>query len=58
MSDIAAWLENFGLGKYQQVFAENEIDFEVLPELTEQDFKDLDIPLGPRRKLLEELSDQ
>ncbi len=52
MSDIAAWLENLDLGRYQEVFAENEIDLEVLPELNEQDFKDLDIPLGPRRKLL------
>ncbi len=32
MSEIAAWLEGLGLGKYVEMFAESEIDFEVLPE--------------------------
>jgi hypothetical protein len=41
-----------GLGKYAQVFAEGEIDFEVLPHLTETDLESLGIPLGPRKKLL------
>ena len=52
MSDIASWLKSLGLGKYEAVFADNEIDFEVLPELTEQDLEKLAIPLGPRKKLL------
>lgn len=52
MSDIAAWLEALDLGKYAAVFAENEIDFKVLPELTEEDIRELGLPLGPRRKLL------
>ena len=56
MSDIASWLENLGLGKYQTIFAENEVDFEVLPKLTEQDLKELAIPLGPRKKLLEAIA--
>lgn len=56
MSDIAAWLERLGLGKYTEVFAENEVDFEVLPELTEQDLEKLDIPLGPRKKLLKAIT--
>jgi len=32
MGNIHQWLEDLGLGKYAEVFAENEIDFEVLPE--------------------------
>ena len=32
MRDVARWLE--GLKKYAQIFADNEIDFEVLSELT------------------------
>ena len=51
MSDIIDWLEGIGLGKYAQVFAENEIDLEVLPELSEQDLEQIGLPLGPRRKL-------
>ena len=52
MSDIKAWLEGIGLGKYIETFAENEIDIEVLPHLTEEDIQALGLPLGPRRKLL------
>ncbi len=51
MSDIVDWLEGIGLGKYVQAFAENEIDLEVLPQLSEQDLEQIGLPLGPRRKL-------
>ncbi len=51
MSDMTDWLEGIGLGKYAQVFAENEIDLEVLPELSEHDLEQIGLPLGPRRKL-------
>ena len=51
MNDIIDWLEGIGLGKYAQAFAENEIDLEVLPELSEQDLEQIGLPLGPRRKL-------
>ena len=56
MSDIAAWLKHLGLGKYQAVFAENDVDFEVLPELTEQDLEKLGISLGHRKKLLKAIA--
>ncbi len=52
MQSIADWLEKLGLGQYAQRFAENEIDVPVLPHLTDQDLKDLDVPLGHRRKIL------
>ena len=54
--DVEQWLERLGLAKYAKLFAENEVDFEVLPDLTEQDLKDLDIPLGPRKKLLKAIA--
>src|SRR6201987_5462372 len=50
--EIAAWLGRLGLGQYAQRFAENEIDVSVLPHLTDQDLKDIGVPLGPRRKIL------
>ncbi len=52
MQQIADWLQKLGLGQYAQRFAENEIDVSVLPHLTDQDLKDIGIPLGPRRKIL------
>ena len=39
-----------------QRFAENEIDVSVLPHLTDQDLKDMGVPLGPRRKILAAIS--
>ena len=52
MQQIADWLKKLGLSEYAQRFAENHVDFSVLPELTDQDLKDLGIVLGDRRKLL------
>jgi class 3 adenylate cyclase/tetratricopeptide (TPR) repeat protein len=46
------WLEGLGLSQYAALFAENAVDLEILPDLTEQDLKDLQIPLGHRKKLL------
>src|SRR5579863_10163465 len=40
------------MSEYAQRFAENRIDFSVLPDLTEQDLKELGIVLGDRRKIL------
>jgi hypothetical protein len=59
--DIKQWLEGIGLSKYAQAFADNEIDLEVLPDLTEDDLEKLGLPMGPRKKLLraiDALSDQ
>ena len=33
--DITQWLEGLGLGQYAEVFAENDVDFEVLPNLSD-----------------------
>jgi hypothetical protein len=50
--DIAAWLRGLGLERYEPAFRENEVDAEVLPQLTETDLAALGLPVGPRRKLL------
>src|SRR5690349_20385247 len=52
MREIANWLEKLGMSEYVQRFAENRIDFSVLPDLTDQHLKDLGIALGDRLKLL------
>ena len=57
MQQIADWLGQLGLGQYAQRFAENEIDVFVLRHLTDQDLKDIGIPLGHRRKLLAAISE-
>ena len=55
--DIAAWLRQLGLERYEQAFRENEIDAEILPKLTADDLKDLGVTtVGHRRKLLEAIA--
>src|SRR5499427_9141830 len=54
--DIEAWLQGLGLERYAPAFRDNEIDAEVLPELTEADLATLGLPLGPRRKLLKAIA--
>jgi class 3 adenylate cyclase len=51
--DIAEWLRGLGLGKYAPAFAENAINWDVLPELTADDLKEIGVPaVGDRRRLL------
>ncbi len=52
MQTIAEWLASLGLSEYAQRFTENYIDPSVLPDLTDQDLKDLGVPLGHRKKML------
>jgi class 3 adenylate cyclase len=52
MQQIADWLEKLGMSEYAQRFAENRIDFSVLPDLTDQDLEKLGVLLGDRRKIL------
>ncbi len=54
--DIARWLEALGLGQYAETFARNDIDLEVLPDLSDDDLKDLGLTLGHRRKLLKAIA--
>jgi class 3 adenylate cyclase len=52
MQDLAHWLEELGMSEYVQRFAENKVDVSVLRHLTDQDLKDIGVPLGHRRKML------
>ena len=52
MTDIARWLEGLGLGKYAVAFADAEVDLAAVSHLTDDDLKELGLPLGPRRKIV------
>jgi class 3 adenylate cyclase len=54
--DVAAWLRGLGLGQYETMFRESEIDAEVLPDLTDGDLSQLGVPLGHRKRLLKAAS--
>jgi hypothetical protein len=57
MQQVADWLERLGLGQYAQRFAENDISYAVLPDLTDQDLKDIGVSLGHRRQLLRAIAE-
>jgi class 3 adenylate cyclase/tetratricopeptide (TPR) repeat protein len=58
MQQVAEWLQKLGLGQYAQRFAENDITFAILPDLTDQDLKELGVAsLGHRRQLLRAIAE-
>jgi class 3 adenylate cyclase/tetratricopeptide (TPR) repeat protein len=55
--DIAAWLRELGLERYESVFRDNEIDAQILPKLTADDLRDIGVTaVGHRRKLVEAIA--
>ena len=55
--DIVVWLRSLGLGKYEAVFRENDIDETVLPSLTHENLKELGVTaVGHRLKLLDAIA--
>src|SRR5437763_3442625 len=50
---VAAWLRGLGLGQYAPAFRDNDIDGDVLPDLTADDLISIGVTsVGHRRKLL------
>jgi class 3 adenylate cyclase len=56
-SPLEALLARLGLERLGPLFAENEVDLDTLRILSEADLQELDIPFGPRKKLLNALAD-
>src|ERR1700722_20127535 len=56
MPDLNDWLRQFGLEALSGILTDNDVDLEILPDLTEQDFEKLGISLGNRRKLLKAIA--
>jgi class 3 adenylate cyclase len=55
--DVANWLRALGLERYEATFRENDVDVEVLLNLTAEDLKELGVgSLGHRRRLLEAIT--
>lgn len=53
MSKVALWLSELGLEKYVSAFEEAEIEFADLVHLTDDDLKEVGLPVGPRRRVNE-----
>jgi class 3 adenylate cyclase/predicted ATPase len=55
--DIDDWLRGIGLAQYAEIFRANDIDSELLGQLTNDDLKDIGVAaLGHRKKLLKAIA--
>jgi class 3 adenylate cyclase/tetratricopeptide (TPR) repeat protein len=52
MAKVDKWLGDLGLERYVELFAQNHIDFDVLPDLSERDLAQLGVTLGDRKRLM------
>ena len=52
MADLKSFLDALGLGRYAEALAENDVELDVLPDLTDADLAALGLSLGHRRKLM------
>ena len=50
--DLRSLLRSIGLEQYEATLRENDIDFAILPDLTDDHLRELGFPLGARLKLL------
>ena len=54
--DVGDWLRGLGLGTYETLFRQNDIDAEVLSELTEGDLEKFGVSFGHRKRLLKAIA--
>jgi class 3 adenylate cyclase len=58
VATITEWLASLGMSEYAQRFADNRIDdVSILRDLSDQDLKDIGVPLGHRRKMLRAIAE-
>ena len=50
--DIEAWLRGLSLERHAELFRANQIDLDVVPDLTDADLTALGVALGDRKRLL------
>ncbi len=57
-SSILDWLKSHDLERFIDVFEENEVDLATLRVLTENDLRELGLPFGPRKRMLNLLGEE
>ncbi|KAJ4884295.1 Sterile alpha motif (SAM) domain-containing protein [Raphanus sativus] len=53
---VESFLNSLGLGKYFLAFKREEVDMTTIKQMKESDLKDLIIPMGPRKKILQAIA--
>ena len=57
MPSVSSWLKLLSLEQYSQVFADNDVDLDVLRILGDKDLQDLGVSFGHRKKLLKAIAE-
>lgn len=57
MQSVSSWLKSHNLEQYSQVFADNDVDLDVLRILGDKDLQDLGVSFGHRKKLLKAIAE-
>ncbi len=52
MTEIGSWLRSIRLGEHEELFVKNDIDMEIVKDLTDSDLVTLGLSLGHRKRLL------
>jgi tetratricopeptide (TPR) repeat protein len=58
MSDLRDWLRRNKFEQYADAFVANDIDLDILPELSEHDLEQLGVSPGNRRRLLKAIAER
>src|SRR4051794_4036561 len=57
-SSLSVWLKSCDLERFIEIFEKNEVDLTTLRLLTESDLKELGLPFGPRKRILNLLAEE
>ena len=55
---LRVWLATCGLERLGRLFEENEVDLPTLRALTDADLRELGVPFGPRKRILNLIADE
>ena len=53
MAQLREWLEARGLGRYADALLAQDIELDILPQLTDADLTAAGLPVGARKRLLQ-----
>jgi SAM domain (Sterile alpha motif) len=58
MAQLREWLEARGLGRYADALLAQDIELDILPQLTDADLTAAGLPVGARKRLLKAIEGQ
>ncbi len=57
VESLREWLTANGLSEFEELFTQNQVDLKTLLVLTDPDLKELGLPFGPRKRILNTIAE-